>query len=530
MNIYRYVLIFIIILVASLCFWQGNQSIKAIMDQLASIEIPSGEKGELQHIQNSIEDVVQSLSQFRTLFLAFLLICTAICSGFTLFLIRIISNFSRIKSALQGLSLQSRNLSQGLDESSKLQRANVDEMNESVSTTTTVLKKSGETILDAAEMSRSCGEASDQGGKVIQDLVKAMNTIISSNKRLEEQTTNSTEEFKEMVEIIRQVEEKTLVINDIAFQTKLLAFNASVEAARAGEMGKGFAVVSSEVAVLADRSGEAAKEITELVKSSVEKVDEIVEANSSSIMTILNSSIASVEEGRDRVNQCSDIFNTISKNINQVINANETLNDSTEEQNTCMNSINKGINAINEITSDTALVASQNLKSSEDLSVQVNNIVAMERSFNRFFSLGITPRKRFSPIVWSTRYEIKCPDMDQEHFELVKKINIFLKSLNKGHKENYLQAFEDLKNYTVYHFRSEEDLMIKMGYPDFKSHKRIHTDLLKTLGQTAAAMKKGDGFDPELLVGFLFAWLVTHILGVDGLYATYYNTEGSGRK
>jgi methyl-accepting chemotaxis protein len=88
----------------------------------------------------------------------------------------------------------------------------------------------------------------------------------------------SNDEISSIVKVIAEIGDKTKVINDIVFQTKLLSFNASVEAARAGEQGKGFAVVAEEVGNLATMSGKAAEEISSMLGDSMGKVELIVMA------------------------------------------------------------------------------------------------------------------------------------------------------------------------------------------------------------------------------------------------------------
>lgn len=117
---------------------------------------------------------------------------------------------------------------------------------------TSTVKQNADNAAQASQLASDAANTAARGGKLVADVVGVMKEITVSSKQISEITT---------------------VINSIAFQTNILALNAAVEAARAGEQGRGFAVVASEVRSLAQRSGQAAKEIEGLIGKSVINVN-----------------------------------------------------------------------------------------------------------------------------------------------------------------------------------------------------------------------------------------------------------------
>lgn len=126
--------------------------------------------------------------------------------------------------------------------------------------------------------------------------------------------SKSIDSLQEIFTIIENISQKTEVINSIVFQTKLLSVNASIEAARSGEDGNGFAVVAKEIGDLAASSGNAAREIEQLIQQSTEKVDLLIASNkqkADETQSISEKASASFEKILSRMDELSDLASQI---------------------------------------------------------------------------------------------------------------------------------------------------------------------------------------------------------------------------
>ena len=160
-------------------------------------------------------------------------------------------------------------------------------------------------------------EAAREGKAAAARMLKAIQDIDKANTDVLETIAVGHRDLDRVAKLILDIGEKTKVINEIVFQTKLLSFNASVEAARAGEHGRGFSVVAEEIGNLAAMSGEAAKDIATLLESSVKEVKTTISATQNRIEAISLRGKDVLRNGLETAHGCENTLSGVAERASQ---------------------------------------------------------------------------------------------------------------------------------------------------------------------------------------------------------------------
>lgn len=230
------------------------------------------------------------------------------------------------------------NASSSLSEASQTNAATVEEMTASVDQLTESIRMIAQNASDANSIADETSRRAGAGGDAVDRSITAMKEI-----------NRSSEQISEIIQ----------VISEIASQTNLLALNAAIEAARAGEHGLGFAVVADEVRKLAERSSEAAKQITGLIRESTQRVVEGTKLS---------------EETGQALKQIIEGVTSTAESISQIASA-------TDEQSATAEEVGRAIQNVAKLTENNSGNATDMAASAEELSAQA---VAMKELVRRF--------------------------------------------------------------------------------------------------------------------------------------------------
>ncbi|TKC92283.1 HAMP domain-containing protein [Trinickia terrae] len=246
-----------------------------------------------------------------------------------------------VRDGVESVNTASREIAAGnLDLSSRTENvafsvqqtaARVEHLGEAASQST-------RTALEVNTLSQNASTAAERGGEIVSRVVTNMADIVAASHK---------------------IGEITAVIDGIAFQTNILALNAAVEAARAGEQGRGFAVVASEVRSLAQRSAGAAKEIKELIESSVQRV----------------------EAGSELVTQAGRAMNDIVASVQRVGTLIGEIASSAEEQQRELLQVHGAVEQIDQTTQQNAALVEESASAAASLRDQADRLAQLVSVF-----------------------------------------------------------------------------------------------------------------------------------------------------
>lgn len=213
-----------------------------------------------------------------------------------------------------------------------------------------------EVIADnATKLANVVAETSEAGGQALSNIEETMKEA-SSGRASMQSVTESMEQMKSGMQVLEKsitnvgeaavkIDEITAAIRGIADETNLLALNASIEAARAGEAGRGFSVVATQIKKLAETSGEAADEISQLIES---------------VTSLINTTVEQSYKSTEQINSSSELVYAASEQFNAIFESIEKTND-------IINAMIKSVYDASDVASNMAAITEEQSASAEEI-------------------------------------------------------------------------------------------------------------------------------------------------------------------
>jgi twitching motility protein PilJ len=226
-----------------------------------------------------------------------------------------------------------------LTDASDHQAHQISEVSEAITQMAGSIEQVSDNASRSSEVARQSVSLAVQGNSAVKKAIDGMDTI-------REQIQETSKRIKRLGESSQQIGDIVELINDIAEQTNILSLNASIQAAMAGEAGRGFAVVADEVQRLAERSGNATKQIDALVKTIQSDTSEAISSMEKSTTEVVSGARLSQDAGTS-LEQIESVSQQLAELINNISN-------NAKQQATAAVKTSESMSVIQEITMQTS--------------------------------------------------------------------------------------------------------------------------------------------------------------------------------
>lgn len=279
---------------------------------------------------------------------------------------------SRVREGSNEIHHGTREIASGnadLSSRTEQQAASIQQTAASMEEMTATVKQNADNARQASTLAADASTTAERGGQVVEQVVQTMHGISTSSKK---------------------VADITSVIDSIAFQTNILALNASVEAARAGEQGRGFAVVAGEVRNLASRSADAAKEIK----------------------TLIEASVTQIQQGSTLVEQAGTTMSDVVTAVRRVTDIMDEISAASQEQSDGIEQVSQAVGQMDQVTQQNAALVQQASAAAASLEEQANRL---EKSVAVFKLLGTQGASHQAlPVASPAANAMPAPRADQQ--------------------------------------------------------------------------------------------------------------------